>query len=237
MRLAEASGARLREFGRPGLRSCLVVGVVLGAAQQLVGCNTVLFYAPRVLLESGFASQDNAILATALIGFVNLVATVLTFAVVDRIGRKPLLAVGFAGMALSLGAEVLVFAGGKPSPVLALIFFIVFIGFFGVSISPVGWLLSSELFPNRVRGLGASASATANQTFSLLVSLTFLPLAAALGFSGAFGLYAVFNVAFIVFTLVSVPETAGRTLEQISHYWYHRRHWPEPGTVEGTPAG
>ena len=225
--LSEASGARFREFRHPGLRACLTVAVVLGVAQQFVGPNTVLFYAPRVLIQAGFASQDKAILATALIGAVNLVATLVTFSVVDRIGRKPLLLIGFAGMSLSLGAEVLIFLGGHPDPALALVFFLIYIAFFGLSISPVGWLLSSEIFPNRVRGIGSSVASSMNQASSLLVSLTFLSLAGALGFSGAFGIYAVLGVGFLVFTVVAVPETNGRTLEQISRYWYQNRTWPE----------
>ncbi len=225
--LTDERGARLREFLKPGLRACLVVGVVLGVAQQLTGANTVLFYAPRVLTDAGFVNQDSAILATALVGAANLGATLLALALVDKVGRKPLLVVGFAGMALSLVAEVLVFLGGDPDPVLALVFFVTFIGFFGVSISPVGWLLSSEIFPNRLRGLGSSVSSSLNQTASLLVSLTFLSLANAIGFSGAFGLYAGLGLVFLVFTLVAVPETKGRTLEAISSYWYARRTWPE----------
>ena len=119
--LTEERGARLRESRRPGLRACLGVAVVLGVAHQLSGANTVLFYTPRVLTDTGFFTQDTAILATALVGAVNLAATLAALVPVDRVGRKPLLVLGFAGMALSLGAEVAVFWGGDPDPVLALV--------------------------------------------------------------------------------------------------------------------
>ena len=226
--LADQSGARLREFNRPGLRACLVAAVVLGVAQQLSGANTVLLYAPRVLGDAGLDSPSRQILATAIVGAVNLAATIVALLIVDRVGRKPLLVVGFAGMALALGAEVLVFRGGEGSisPTLALVFFLVFIASFGLSISPVGWLLSSEIFPNRLRGVGSGVASSLNQVAGLVVNLTFLSLAAGVTFSGAYGLYGVLNVVFLVFVVFAVPETRGRTLEQIGAYWTDGRRWP-----------
>lgn len=95
--------------------------MVLGVSQQLSGASTVLSCTPRVLTDAGFFTQDTAILATVLVGAVNLAATLLALAIVDRGGRPPLLVVGFTGVALSLGAEVAVFWGGEPGPVLALV--------------------------------------------------------------------------------------------------------------------
>jgi SP family arabinose:H+ symporter-like MFS transporter len=108
---------------------------------------------------------------------------------------------------------------------LTLIAFIVYIVAFALSFGPVFWLMSAEIFPTRVRASGASISAFANWTANFLVSITFLSLIGALGAPATFWLFACFGVLAFIFSWILVPETKGRSLEQIERYWENRRHW------------
>lgn len=217
-----------RELFRPGLRTALVVGMGLAIFQQFVGINTIIYYAPTIFGYAGFASASGAILATSVVGVVNVLSTLVVIFLVDRVGRRPLLFVGLVGMIVTLIAIGLIFALG-PTHVgfLILAALILYIISFAISLGPVYWLMSSEIFPNRLRGRGASFSATANWTANLLVSITFLSLIGALGKPFTFWLYAVLAIAAFIFCWRLVPETKGKRLEQIEAYWKNGRRWQD----------
>ena len=162
--------------------------------QQITGINTVIYYAPKILQFAGFPSASGAILATAGVGVVNFTMTIVAMFLVDRAGRRPLLLIGIAGMIVTL--EVLAF-----------------------SLGPIFWLLIAEIYPLRIRGLAEGTAATFNWGSNLVVSLTFLTLLEKLGASLTFALYAFFSVASWLFSYHFVPETKGRTLEQIEAFW------------------
>jgi len=216
----------VRELLTPLLRAALIVGVGLAVFQQFVGINTVIYYAPTIFEQAGVASASSAILATSVVGVVNVLATIVAILLVDRLGRRRLLLGGSSIMVVALVMLGIIFAhnsghiGG-----LTLIALIVYILAFALSFGPVFWLMSAEIFPTRVRAAGASISSFANWAANFLVSITFLSLIGALGAPATFWLFAFFGVLAFLFSWKFVPETKERSLEQIERYWESGRHW------------
>jgi sugar porter (SP) family MFS transporter len=221
----EGAGTSWRELLRPGLRGALVAGVGLAIFQQLVGPNTVLFYTPTIFGYAGVTG--NSLLPTIYVGAVLFVFVFPTIAFVDIVGRKKLFYLGLAGMGSMLVLLGLAFQAGARSwgaGVLAIL--LVYVAFYSLSISPLFWLMSAEIFPNRLRAAGASASTVANWGANLLVSVTFLSLINVVGKPWTFWIYAIFAALAIVFVWRFVPETKGRPLEHIDAYWTQGRRWP-----------
>jgi MFS transporter, SP family, galactose:H+ symporter len=224
---------RVRQLLRPGLRWALIVGVGLAVLQQFAGISTVIYYAPTIFEIAGFKTASTAILATSVVGVVNVVSTVIAIFLVDRLGRRPLLLIGAAGMMVMLTAIGFVFAiGPNKAAFLILACVILYIVSFAISMGPVFWLMSSEIFPNRLRGTGASISTGANWAANLLVSITFLSLLHAAGNALTFWIYAFLALVTLVFVWFIVPETKGKTLEQIEAYWRNGRHWGAAPSAE-----
>jgi sugar porter (SP) family MFS transporter len=212
---------------RRQVRPALVVGLGLAIFQQITGINTVIYYAPKILQTAGFNSASGAILATVGVGVVNVGMTILAMFLVDRAGRRPLLLVGIAGMIVTLGVLGLSFRISNPSGQLAWIAVICLMGYvasFAISLGPIFWLLIAEIYPLKIRGLAEGTAATFNWASNLIVSLTFLTLVEKLGASSTFLLYALASVASWLFAYYFVPETKGRTLEQIEAFWRARHH-------------
>jgi sugar porter (SP) family MFS transporter len=204
------------ELLSPAVRPALVVGIGLAVFQQITGINTVIYYAPTILQSAGISSASGAILATAGIGVVNVVMTLVSMWLIDRMGRRPLLLTGTAGIVITLG--ILGFAFLRPGGGLALVAVVTLMAYvasFAISLGPIFWLLISEIYPLKIRGLAEGTAAASNWAANLLVSLTFLTLVQALGPTRTFWLYAFFAVAAWIFAYYLVPETKGRTLEQI----------------------
>jgi sugar porter (SP) family MFS transporter len=204
------------------VRPALIVGLGLAVFQQITGINTVIYYAPKILQSAGFASASGAILATAEVGVVNFAMTIVAMLLVDRAGRRPLLLIGIAGMIVTLAVLAFGFHGTNQSNNLAWIAVICLMGYvasFAVSLGPIFWLLIAEIYPLKVRGLAEGTAATFNWASNLIVSLTFLTLLEKLGPSYTFALYAFASVASWLFAYYLVPETKGRTLEQIEAFW------------------
>jgi len=210
----------VRELFTSRLRGPLIVGVGLAIFQQFVGINTVIYYAPTIFERAGVGSTSNAILATSVVGIVNMLSTIAAILLVDRLGRRPLLLGGSLLMAVALVILGIIFShNGGHIAGLTLATLIVYIIAFALSFGPVFWLMSAEIFPTRVRAAGASISSFANWTANLFVSVTFLTLIGALGALTTFWLYACFGVLAFLFSLRLVPETKGKSLEYIEHYW------------------
>lgn len=200
----------------PAVRPALVVGIGLAVFQQITGINTVIYYAPTILQSAGISSASGAILATAGIGVVNVVMTLVSMWLIDRMGRRPLLLTGTAGIVITLG--ILGFAFLRPGRGLArvaVVTLMAYVASFAISLGPIFWLLISEIYPLKIRGLAEGTAAASNWAANLLVSLTFLTLVQALGPTRTFWLYALFGVGAWIFAYYLVPETKGRTLEQI----------------------
>lgn len=200
------------------------VAVGLAAFQQLVGIN-IIFYFGEVLWKAAGATEQWALRINLLTGFVNILATIPAIALIDRVGRKPLLLVGSAGMAVTLGVMAAVFAtaggtAGTPglshaAAIVGLTAANLYIVAFAVSWGPVMWVLLGEMFPNQLRGAALAVSGAANWVTNFLVTVTFLPLLKVLGLSGAYGLYAFAALVSFFFVWAAVRETKGKTLEEM----------------------
>ena len=214
----------------PRVRPALVVGLGLAVLQQVSGINTVIYYAPTIFQTAGFASAAAAILATVGVGTVNVLATVVAMRLVDRVGRRPLLLASLGGMAASLGGLALTFAGSPGTGVsggLVVACLMLYVGSFAIGMGPVFWLLIAEIYPLPVRGRAMSVATLGNWAANLIVALTFLSLLEGLGPVGTFGLYALVSIGGLVFTACLVPETKGRSLEEIEAQWQTDRQGSE----------
>jgi sugar porter (SP) family MFS transporter len=218
------------EVMAPSLRRALWVGIGLAVLQQVTGINAIIYYANEIFAEAGFTTAEQQAKATLwAVGVVNVLATLIAVAWVDKFGRRPLLLTGLVGMTVSLGAVGLSFAAlentaetatsttvGGIVTVLALV---VFIASFAFSMGPIVWTLISEIYPNRVRGRAISVATAANWLAAFLVAQFFLSLVDAIGESTTFFLFAALCVVSFVFVWRLVPETKGRSLEEIQERW------------------
>jgi len=219
----------------PAVRPALVIGIGLAIFQQVTGINTVIYYAPTIIQSAGISSAAGSILATAGIGLVNVLMTIVSMWLIDRAGRRPLLLTGIAGMVVSLGVLGLAFrmmAGNTSLAWVAVVTLMAYVAFFAISLGPIFWLLISEIYPLKIRGLAEGTAAGTNWAFNLLVSITFLTLVELLGPSWTFWLYGVLAVASWLFSYYLVPETKGRTLEEIEQSWHRRHSAPIPGAAD-----
>jgi len=195
----------------------------LAIFQQITGINTVIYYAPVIIQKAGISSASGAILATAGIGAVNVLMTIFSMWVIDRKGRRPLLLTGIAGMAVTLGLLGFVFRMSNQSAGmawLAVISMMAYVGSFAISLGPIFWLLISEIYPLKIRNSAEGLAATFNWGANLVITLTFLTLVEMLGPSRTFWLYGLCAIAAGLFSYYFVPETKGRTLEQIEEFWH-----------------
>ncbi len=271
-RESHSDKAKIRDLFAPAMKFVLTIGIVIGILQQITGINSVFFYAPIIFEQSGIGT-DAAFVQAIFVGLINLVFTVLAILLIDRIGRKPLLSVGLAGMAVSmfvlaigfyqatyvlpaeateivaehaqelqpligqvftgdvafkdalqvhLGPEAargfeseLIAAAINMNPMLILFGILGFVAAFAISIGPVMWVLFSELFPNRFRGLAISFVGLINSAVSFLVQLIFPWELATLGSGTTFLIFGLFAAAGLVFVLKVVPETKGKSLEEL----------------------
>ena len=266
--------ASVKELFAPALRLVLTIGIVVAIVQQITGINSVFFYAPMIFEQSGIGT-DASFAQAVLVGLINLVFTIVAMAFIDRIGRKPLLNFGLAGIALAMFVLAFGFASATYSippgaladlppevdlpavaaiegatfdndvefkqalrgalgdelatryesdfikaaitmnPWLVLFGVLGFVAAFAVSIGPVMWVLFSELFPNRIRGIAISFVGLINSGVSFGVQLVFPWELATFGSATTFLIYGLFAAAGLVFVLLVLPETKGRSLEEL----------------------
>jgi sugar porter (SP) family MFS transporter len=200
-----------------GARRPLIIGIALAVFQQVTGINTVIYYAPTIFQAAGLSSASVSILATAGVGLVNVIMTVVAMNLMDRAGRRALLLWGLAGMIAMLLVLAAGFAVGTKGAVaiITVAAVTVYVGFFAIGLGPVFWLLISEIFPLAVRGRGMSVATVANWGSNFVVTLLFPGVVAALGSAAAFAIFAVLSIGAWIYTYFSVPETNGRSLEEI----------------------
>lgn len=219
------------------LRQAMIVGIGLAIAQQITGINTVIYYAPTIFKFAGLSSTSAAILASVGVGIINVVLTVVAMQLIDRIGRRPLLLISLAGMALSLfvlGGAFLLPQFKSVLGWIAVGSLMTYVGFYAVGLGPVFWLILSEIYPLRIRGRAMSVGTAANWSSNLIVALTFLTLTKIIGKPGTFWLYAAVTIGAWFFAYFLVPETKGKTLEQIEAHW---RTDKSPRALRTRPRG
>ena len=199
------------------LRRPLIIGIGLAMFQQITGINTVIYFAPTIFQTAGLSSAATSVLATAGVGVVNVIMTIVSIRLIDQVGRRRLLFWSLGGMAATLLVLSATFHFGTSGELawVAVVSVAVYVGFFAIGLGPVFWLLIAEIFPLALRGTAMSLATVANWGFNLIVSATFLNLVAAAGSAGAFLAYAVLSLVALVFVGLMVPETKGHSLEQI----------------------
>ncbi|MGB7978899.1 MAG: sugar porter family MFS transporter [Chlamydiales bacterium] len=204
----------------PSVRKPFLIGIGVAVFQSITGINTVIYYAPQIFQLAGYEAAQTALFATILVGAVNVLVTIIALWLIDRIGRRPLLIAGLIGMAaalLVLGFSFLTHS--EASGLTAVVALLVFVGFFAVSLGPVAWLIISEVYPLGIRGRAMGIATFSNWVCNYFVSLTFLTLIQLLGTAGTFWLYAIICFLGLWFVIKLVPETKGKTFEQIQAFW------------------
>lgn len=241
-----------REVFKPWLRNALIIAVGIMFFQQFVGINTVIYYSPKIFMIVGFEGARAGIWGAVSVGVVNVSFTVLSLFLIDKIGRRKLYFIGLSGIIFSLFALGLVFAFhtslGDMGKWFAIVFVWIYIAFFAISLGPLGWLIISEVFPLRVRGIGSSIGSLSNWLFNGVVAFTFFKIvklftasgkgiitqenlydAATNSFTmntvdngnpaGAFWFYAAIGILGLIWGYFYLPETKGISLEKIEEHW------------------
>ncbi len=198
-------------------RRPLAIGALLAVFSQFSGINTVMYYAPEIFKAAG-AARDSAFAQTVTVGAVNLLFTFVAIAFVDRAGRRPLLIIGTAVQAASLFVVGLLFGRGGPGWLL-LGGILAFVAAFAMAMGPVSWIVNSEIFPTKLRGRAMAISIFLLWLACFVVSQTFPMMLEALGPSRTFWVYGGLGLLSMLFVLLCVPETKGRTLEEIEAGW------------------
>ena len=194
---------------------CIFVGVMLSVFQQAVGINAVLYYAPRIYEAMGF---NNPMMLTVFNGIVNLGFTCVAIFTVEKLGRKPLLIIGSLGMAIGAIGVAITF-GNPDLQLMCMVSIMVYSASFMFSWGPICWVLIAEVFPNTIRGAAVAIAVAFQWIFNWIVSTSFVPLANSMGYWFTYGLYGVICVLAAVFVWRLVPETKGKTLEDMTRLW------------------
>jgi MFS transporter, SP family, sugar:H+ symporter len=221
---ALAEQATLRKPSGKGLLPIVWVGILLSVFQQFVGINVIFYYSTTLWQTVGF-TEERSFIASVITSVTNVLVTFIAIGLIDKVGRRPILLTGSAGMAVSLGVMALAFtqATGSgedvslPSPwgPIALIAANAFVVFFGASWGPVVWVLLGEMFPNRIRAAALGVAAAAQWIANFLITVSFPPLLDAFGASIPYLMYAIFAALSFVFVLTKIPETKGVELEDM----------------------
>lgn len=194
----------------------LIIGILLSVFQQIVGINVVLYYAPTIFKGLGFGN-DAAMWQTVIMGFINIIFTLVAIFTVDKFGRKPLLIIGSIGMAIGMFAIGLL-AYLNIIGVSTLIFIVIYTASFMMSWGPICWVLISEIFPNTIRGKAVAIAVAAQWISNFIVSSTF-PALQSISMTFTYCLYGVMSVLSAWFVWKMVPETKGKTLEDMNKLW------------------
>ena len=201
----------------------IIIGITLSVFQQFVGINVVLYYAPEIF-KSIDPNTDGALLLTIIVGIVNFLFTIIAVRTVDKYGRKPLMIIGALGMAVAMLSLGFVFFSGATG-YLALACMMLYVASFAVSWGPVVWVLLSEIFPNKIRGKAMAVAVAAQWISNYLVSLTFPMmddnsyLTEQFNHGFAYWVYGIMSLLAMFFVWKYVPETKGKTLEEMEGLW------------------
>lgn len=224
--ISHESGSLVQLFA-PGMKIVLVIGIVLAVLQQITGINVFLYFGTEIFKKMG-SGTNAALLQTVIVGAVNLGFTIIAIWTVDRLGRKPLMIIGSAGMGISLLAMGMA-AYFQRTELWVLLFILGYIACFALSVGPVTWVILSEIFPTRIRGRAMAIATVCLWIANYIISQTFPMmdenawLIEKFHHALPFWLYGVFCVVLLAFVWRVVPETKGKTLEEIEKHWLSER--------------
>lgn len=208
---------------QPWLRPALIITVGIFFFQQFSGVNTIIYYSPIIFKMAGITGNAASILPAIVIGIVNVIACGISVFFLDKAGRRKLYMIGIYGMIPSLALAGLCFflkdRLGSSLIYLSVSSIICFIFFINISLSPLGWLLISEIYPINVRGLGMSIGSLSHWGFNAIIAFTFLRLVNGIGVAGTFWLYSAVCILGLIWGYFYIPETKGKSLEEIEAHW------------------
>lgn len=216
--LAHERQESLGQLLDPAMRRPLIIGIGLAILQQITGINIVMYFAPKIFSSAGAETQQ-AIDSTVAVGVVNILFTLVAIGIVDRVGRKPLLLIASAGMGLSLALLGWAFTFQEHPGRAVLIFVLSYVAFFAVAMGPVVWVVIAEVFPTRIRGRAMSVAIVCLWIACFAVTMLF-PIMLKTLQGGSFFVYATICALTFVFIAVAVPETKGKSLEEIERQWF-----------------
>jgi SP family xylose:H+ symportor-like MFS transporter len=208
----EKTKARIFSYGK----TVIIIGILLSVFQQFVGINVALYYAPRIF-ESMGAEKDASMMQTIIMGSINVIFTVIAIMTVDKWGRKPLLITGSIGMAIGMFA-ISILAFNNTISIATLVFIIIYTASFMMSWGPICWVLIAEIFPNKIRGQAVAIAVAGQWMANYLISSTYPPM---MTYSGGmtYGIYGLMAVLSAIFVWKMVPETKGKSLEEMEKLW------------------
>lgn len=243
--------SKWKDLFRSGLKIPLTIAVGIMFFQQFVGINTVIYYSPKIFLMAGFDGTVSTIGASVGVGVVNVIFTIVSVYFVDRLGRRKLYFAGLGGIILSLVSLSMFFLMvdrlGETGKWLSVLLVFLYVGFYAISIGPLGWLIVSEIFPHQVRGIGSSLGSLSVWFFNAIVSFTFFKILHLLSIpgkelcvdgetlgnpAGVFFFYSLIAVAGLAWGYYFVPETKGISLEKIERHWKEGGNARELGKVD-----
>ncbi|MDQ0225467.1 sugar porter family MFS transporter [Metabacillus niabensis] len=215
------SQATFKDLNISWVRRILLIGIGIAIVQQITGVNSIMYYGTQILQESGF-STDAALIANIANGVISVLATFVGIWLLGKVGRRPMLIVGLIGTTIALtliGVFSFVLNGSAILPIVVLSLTVTFLTFQQGAISPVTWLMLSEIFPLRLRGIGMGVTVFCLWITNFLVGFSFPILLNAVGLSTTFFIFAVFGIGAITFVFKCLPETKGKSLEQLEQYF------------------
>jgi len=215
----ESSGVRMIFQG--GFRYAMIIGICLAFLTQISGINAIIYYGPRILEEAGLQLSD-ALGGQVIIGVVNVLFTLLAIWKIDSLGRRPLLIIGVSGIVGSLLAVGLIFYLNIQNTYLLMAFILLFIACFAFSYGPVVWVLLSEIYPTQIRGTAMSVATLSLWIGTALVGQMTPWLLDTIQPHGTFWLFAVVTMPALYLATKMMPETKGKSLEEIEQYWLQR---------------
>jgi SP family arabinose:H+ symporter-like MFS transporter len=218
----EENSGTFREVFSPRIRPILIMGVFLCVFSQITGINSIMYYAP-VIFQSIGAGASSAVIQTAIIGGGNLIFTFVAISLIDRLGRKPLLIGGVTGMIVSLTSIAAAFFLEKTEGYIILFLILMYIASFSASVGAVTWVIVSEIFPNKLRSKAMSVSIVSLWMANFLLILVFPLMLNRLGGAASFLIFDVMCVILLTFTILKVPETRGKSLEELERILVKRR--------------
>jgi len=210
--------ASLKQLFKPGFRRALIIGVMIMIFSQITGMNAIYMYTPKLLLAVGFASKQSALLAMVIVGVVNFATTIIAVCILDKVGRRILMLLAPLGMGLCMLAIAVGYGLEWISPAVILAAILLFVFCFALGVGPGAWLVTSEIYPTKVRGRAMSICTFSLWSSSFIANLVFPKL---ITFSQVttFTIFAVACFAMCVFIYGFLPETKGKTLEEIEALW------------------
>lgn len=212
----------------PSLRRMLITGIGIQCFQQITGIDATVYYSPEIFQGAGIQDKSKLLAATVAVGVSKTAFILVAIFLIDRLGRKPLLYVSTIGMTIclfSIGVTLTFIGQGQVGIAMAILFVCSNVAFFSVGIGPVCWVLTSEIFPLRLRAQAAALGAVGNRVCSGLVAMSFLSVTRAISVGGTFFVFSVISAISVLFVYALVPETKGKSLEQIELLFKDEHEW------------